>query len=199
MNNEGLVNIQGICYVWWRMIQDYQGIHPKIHPSVFVEESAQVIGNVEIGEDSSVWCHVVIRGDVHFIRIGRRTNIQDGSLLHVTRVKWPLILGDEITVGHGVTLHGCVVKDRCLIGMRAVLLDGVQVGEESMIGAGALVTEGTVIPPRSLVFGLPAKVVRNLTDEEVARVRQGAENYVLLAKNYRNSSQPKPRTNRKRR
>lgn len=167
------------------MIRDYKGTLPKIHPSVFVEETAQVIGDVEIGEDSSVWFQVVVRGDVHFIRIGKRTNIQDSSLLHVTRVKWPLILGNEITIGHGVTLHGCVIKDRSLIGMRAVLLDGVEVGEESIIGAGALVTEGTVIPPRSLAFGLPAKVIRSLTGEEVAMIRQSAENYVLLARNYK--------------
>jgi carbonic anhydrase/acetyltransferase-like protein (isoleucine patch superfamily) len=175
---------------WDTMIRDYKGILPKIHPSVFVEETAQVIGDVEIGENSSVWFHAVIRGDVHYIRIGKRTNIQDGSLLHVTRVKWPLILGNEITIGHGVTLHGCVIKDRCLIGMKAVLLDGVQVGEESIVGAGALVTEGMVIPPRSLALGLPARVVRPLTDEEVAKIRQSAENYVLLAKDYLNSTRP---------
>ncbi len=179
------------------MIRDYKGVFPKIHPSVFVNESAQVIGNVEIGEDSSVWFHVLIRGDVHYIRIGKRTNIQDGSLLHVTRVKWPLILGNEITIGHGVTLHGCVIKDRCLIGMRAVLLDGAEVGEESIIGAGALVTEGTVIPPRSLAFGLPAKVVRSLTDEEVGKIRQSAENYVRLAKDYLKSTQSNMRPKRK--
>jgi carbonic anhydrase/acetyltransferase-like protein (isoleucine patch superfamily) len=186
---------QGMWY-FQAMIRDYRGVLPKIHPSVFVDESAQVIGDVEIGQDSSVWFQVVIRGDVHFIRIGKRTNIQDGSLLHVTRVKWPLILGNEITVGHGVTLHGCVVKDRCLIGMRATLLDGVQVGEESMIGAGALVTEDTIIPPRSLAFGSPAKVVRPLTDEEVARVRQSAENYVLLAKDYLTYTKPSVRPKR---
>ncbi len=179
------------------MIRDYKGVFPKIHPSVFVNESAQVIGNVEIGEDSSVWFHVLIRGDVHYVRIGKRTNIQDGSLLHVTRVKWPLILGNEITIGHGVTLHGCVIKDRCLIGMRAVLLDGAEVGEESIIGAGALVTEGMVIPPRSLAFGLPAKVVRSLTDEEVGKIRQSAENYVLLAKDYLKSTQSNMRPKRK--
>jgi carbonic anhydrase/acetyltransferase-like protein (isoleucine patch superfamily) len=179
------------------MIRDYKGTLPKIHPSVFVDESAQVIGDVEIGEDSSVWFQVVIRGDVHFIRVGKRTNIQDGSLLHVTRVQWPLILGNEITVGHGVTLHGCRIKDCCLIGMRATLLDGVQVGEESMIGAGSLVTEGTIIPPRSLAFGSPAKVVRSLTDEEVAKIRQTAENYVLLAKDYLNSTKPSIRPKRK--
>ncbi len=184
--------------VSWRiMIQDYKGVFPKIHPSVFVSESAQIVGNVEIGEDSSVWFHVSIRGDVHYIRIGKKTNIQDGSLLHVTRVKWPLILGNEITIGHGVTLHGCVIKDRCLIGMRAVLLDGVEVGEDSIIGAGALVTEGTIIPPRSLAFGLPAKVVRSLTDEEVGKIRQSAENYVLLAKDYLKSTKSNMRPKRK--
>ena len=171
------------------MIRGYKGILPKIHPSVYVDESAQVIGDVEIGEDSSIWFHVLIRGDVHYIRIGKRTNVQDGSLLHVTRRQWPLILGNEITVGHGATLHGCVIKDRCLIGMRAVLLDGAEVGEESIIGAGALVTEGMIVPPHSMVFGLPAKVVRTLTDKEVAKIRQSAENYVLLAKDYLKQTQ----------
>ena len=179
------------------MIRDYKGVSPKIHPSVFVDESAQVIGDVEIGEDSSVWFHVLIRGDVHYVRIGKRTNIQDGSLLHVTRVKWPLILGNEITIGHGATLHGCVIKDRCLIGMRAILLDGAQVGEESIIGAGALVTEGMIIPPRSLAFGLPAKVVRSLTKEEVAGIKQSAENYVLLAKDYLSTTKATPKTKQK--
>jgi carbonic anhydrase/acetyltransferase-like protein (isoleucine patch superfamily) len=180
------------------MIRKYRGVSPKIHSSVFIEETAQVIGNVAIGQDSSVWFQVVIRGDVHFIRIGQRTNIQDGSLLHVTRVKWPLILGNEITVGHGVTLHGCVIKDRCLIGMRATLLDGVEIGEECIIGAGALVTEGTIIPPRSLALGLPAKVVRSLTEEEIARIQQSAENYILLAKDYTKPTKATARTLRKR-
>ena len=166
------------------MLRPYRGVLPEIHPSVFVEESAQVIGDVKIGEGSSVWFNAVIRGDVHSIRIGRRTNIQDGSLLHVTRGEWPLILGDEITVGHGVTLHGCVIKDRCLIGMGAILLDGVQVGEECIIGAGALVTERTVIPPRSLALGLPAKMVRPLTEEEILGLRQSAERYADLAREY---------------
>lgn len=172
------------CAIFQAMLRAYRGVRPRIHPSAFVDESAQVIGDVEIGEGSSVWFNAVIRGDVHFVRVGRRTSIQDGSLLHVTREQWPLVVGDEVTVGHGVILHGCVVKDRCLIGMGAVLLDGAQVGEESIVGAGALVTERMVVPPRSLVVGLPAKVKRPLTDEEVRGIRQSAENYVLLAREY---------------
>jgi gamma-carbonic anhydrase len=166
------------------MIRDYKGVLPKIHSSVFVDDSSQVIGDVEIGAESSIWFHVLIRGDVHHIRIGNRTNIQDGCLLHVTRKLWPLILGNEITVGHGVTLHGCVIKDRCLIGMRATIMDGAEVGEDSIVGAGALVTEKTIIPPRSMVMGLPAKVVRSLTEQEIANIRQSTENYVQLAKDY---------------
>ncbi len=168
------------------MIRAYRGKNPRIHPSVFVDPSAQVIGDVEIGADSSVWFQVLIRGDVHYIRIGRRTNIQDGSLLHVTRETFPLILGDEITVGHGAMLHGCVIRDRCLIGMRAIILDGAQIGEECLVAAGALVTEGSEIPPRSLVMGLPARVVRPLAPDEVKKLRQSAENYVQLSKEYIN-------------
>jgi carbonic anhydrase/acetyltransferase-like protein (isoleucine patch superfamily) len=163
------------------MIRTFSGHTPKLSSTVFIAPSAEVIGNVEIGEGSSIWFGAVVRGDVHFIRIGCRTSIQDGSVLHVTRVTYPLIVGDEVTVGHRVTLHGCTVKDRCLIGMGATLLDGAVVGEESMIGAGALVPEGMVVPPRTLALGVPAKIKRGLTDEELAFFLRSAQNYVELA------------------
>ena len=166
------------------MIKPYKGIHPKIHPTVFIVESAIIIGDVEIGEYSSVWFNAVIRGDVHYIRIGSRTNIQDLCMLHVTKDTHPLILGNEITVGHSVTLHGCTIKDRCLIGMGAVILDGAVVGEDCFIGAGALVTEGSVIPPGTLAFGSPAKPKRDLTDAEKARIKQSAQNYIDYARTY---------------
>ncbi len=167
------------------MIRAYKGTRPTIHPSVFVEASAQVIGDVEIGEGSSVWFNAVIRGDVHTIRIGQRTNIQDGCLLHVTRTTFPLAVGDDVTVGHGAILHGCTVKARCLIGMGAIILDGAEIGDDSIIGAGALVPEGKTIPPRSLAVGAPARVVRALSEEELTRTRQAAVHYVKDAEVYK--------------
>lgn len=166
------------------IIKPYKGIHPKIHPTVFIVESAIIIGDVEIGEYSSIWFNAVIRGDVNYIRIGDRTNIQDLCMFHVTKNTHPLILGSDITVGHSVTLHGCTIKDRCLIGMGAVILDGAVVGEDCIIGAGALVTEGAVIPPGTLAVGMPAKPKRDLTDAEKARIRQSAQNYIDYSKTY---------------
>jgi len=166
------------------LIKPYKGIHPKIHPTVFVVETAVIIGDVEIGEYSSIWFNAVVRGDVHYIRIGDRTNIQDLCMLHVTKDTHPLILGNDITVGHSVTLHGCTIKDRCLIGMGATILDGAVVGEDCIIGAGALVTEGAVIPPGTLAIGMPAKPKRDLTEKEIARIRQSAQNYIDYARTY---------------
>ena len=166
------------------LIKPYKGIHPKIHPTVFIVESAIIIGDVEIGEYSSIWFNAVVRGDVHYIRIGDRTNIQDLCMLHVTKETHPLILGNDITVGHSVTLHGCTIKDRCLIGMGTTILDGAVVGEDCIIGAGALVTEGAVIPPGTLAIGMPAKPKRDLTEKEIARIRQSAQNYIDYARTY---------------
>lgn len=168
-----------------KIIEPYKGIYPKIHPTVFVVETAVIIGDVEIGEYSSVWYHAVIRGDVHYIRIGCRTNIQDLCMLHVTKDIYPLILGNDITVGHSVTLHGCTIKDRCLIGMGATILDNAVVSEDCIIGAGALVTEGVVIPPGTLAVGAPAKPRRDLTEEEKAKIRQSAQNYIEYARTYK--------------
>ena len=143
-----------------------------------------MIGAVEIGDDSSVWMNVVIRGDVNTIRIGWRTNIQDGTVIHVMRGTHPTTIGDDVTVGHMVMLHGCIVEDRCLIGMGAMLLNGAAIGHDSIVAAGTLVTEETKIPPRSLVMGRPGKVKRELTDEEVASIRDYAERYVGYKKDY---------------
>ena len=166
------------------MIMSYKGVYPKIHESAFIEESAKIIGDVEIGENSSVWFNAVVRGDVHYIRIGARTNVQDNCTLHVTKDIFPLILGSDITVGHNVILHGCVVKDRCLIGMGSIILDNAEIGEDSIIGAGALVTEGMKVPSGSLVLGIPGKVVRSLKPEEIARIKKSANNYIEYSKNY---------------
>ena len=139
------------------MLHEYKGKWPKLGERVYVAEGAQIIGDVEIGDHSSVWYNSVIRGDVDIVRIGQHTNIQDGSIGHVMRNQCPLILRDYVTVGHGVMLHGCTIESHCLIGMRATLLNNVVVGEYSIVGAGALITEDTKIPPRSLVLGLPAQ------------------------------------------
>ena len=167
------------------MIRPYRGIVPRIPLSAFVDVSAQVIGDVEMGEESSAWMNVVIRGDVNWIRIGRRTNIQDGSIVHVMRGTHPTEVGDEVTVGHGVILHGCRVGHRCLIGMGAIVLNGVEVGEESIVAAGTLLPEGMKVPPRSLVVGSPGKVRRALTADDIASIAGYAERYVGYAREYR--------------
>jgi carbonic anhydrase/acetyltransferase-like protein (isoleucine patch superfamily) len=166
------------------MMHEYRGKWPKLGERVYIAEGAQIVGDVEIGDHSSVWYNCVIRGDVHYIRIGRHTNIQDGSIGHVMKDQCPLILKDYVTVGHGVMMHGCTIESHCLIGMRATLLNDVVVGEYSIVGAGALITERTVIPPRSLVMGLPAKVTRSLTDEEVSGIDEYARRYYEYKETY---------------
>ncbi len=167
------------------MIRAYRGKAPAIDATVYIAAGAQVIGDVVIGPESSLWFNVVVRGDVNTIRIGARTNVQDLSMLHVTRRTAPLRVGDEVTVGHAAILHGCTVENRCLIGMGAVVMDGAVVGEESIVGAGALVPERMIIPPRSLVVGVPAVVRRSLRPEEIAFLARSAEHYVQDAANYR--------------
>jgi carbonic anhydrase/acetyltransferase-like protein (isoleucine patch superfamily) len=163
------------------MIRKFKNVIPAVNPSAYVDESAQVIGDVVIGAESSVWMNVVIRGDVNHIRIGSRTNIQDLTMVHVMRDAHPTIIGDEVTVGHSAIVHGVTIEDRVLIGMGAVLLNGVHIENDCVVAAGTLLTEGTRIPARSLVMGRPGKVKRQLTDDEVAEIRWYAENYV----NYR--------------
>jgi len=166
------------------MLKTYRGIAPTIATSAFIEDTAVIIGDVTIGSESSVWFHAVIRGDVHSIRIGHRTNIQDLCLLHVTHDTHPLTLGDDITVGHHVVLHGCTIHDRVLIGMGAIIMDGVVIEEDCVIGAGALITERIHIPSKSLVLGSPAKVRRMLTDAEVQWIKASAANYIRYAQQY---------------
>jgi carbonic anhydrase/acetyltransferase-like protein (isoleucine patch superfamily) len=168
-------------------LRTFRGKSPRVHPSCFVEDSAQVVGDVELGEDSSVWFNTVIRGDVNPIRIGKRTNLQDLTMVHVTSQKHSTTVGDDVTVGHHVVLHGCTVGNRVLVGMGAILMDGVEVGDDCIIGAGALLTPGTQVPPGSLVVGSPAKVKRPLNDEERAFLQQSARNYVHYAAEHRAS------------
>lgn len=169
------------------MLVWYEDKYPKMDGSVFVAFDAVVIGDVELGRQSSVWFGSVVRGDVNYIRIGMLTNIQDNSVIHVTTAKYPTVIGDEVTMGHRVLAHGCVIGSRCLIGMGAIILDGVEIGDESLVAAGALITPNTKVPPRSLVRGFPAKVVRELGDEEVAEHKRLARHYADLALRYRES------------
>src|SRR5260221_1908965 len=166
-------------------IRPYRVKHPQIAASAYIDPASIIIGDVVIGEDSSVWPLCVIRGDVNYIRIDARTNIQDGSILHVMKDEYPLVLGDDITVGHSVTLHGCRIESRCLIGMRATILNGVVVGEGSIVAAGTLLTERTIIPPRSLVVGSPGKVNRSLTAIDQATIDRYAQRYVEYKEIYR--------------
>jgi carbonic anhydrase/acetyltransferase-like protein (isoleucine patch superfamily) len=155
-----------------------------VHPTAYVDASAQVIGDVEIGAESSVWMNAVVRGDVNTIRIGDRSNIQDGTIVHVMHDAHPTKIGDDVTIGHAAVVHGCTIGNRVLIGMSATILNGAVIGEDSIVAAGSLVTEGAVIPPRSLVMGSPAKVRRSLSDEDVASILDFSANYVRYRKDY---------------
>ncbi len=166
------------------VILPYNGVIPRCHESVFVAGGAIVVGDVEIGEDSSVWFNTVVRGDINRIRIGKRTNVQDNCTLHVTTVH-PVEVGDSVTFGHGVVAHGCVIEDFCLIGIGAVVLDGAVIGTGSVIGAGAVVAPRTIVPPHSLVMGVPGKVVKTLAPESVIANRLTADHYVEYARDYR--------------
>jgi carbonic anhydrase/acetyltransferase-like protein (isoleucine patch superfamily) len=166
------------------LIQKFKDTEPKIHPTAFIADDAMIIGDVEIGEDASIWFGSIVRGDVNYVRIGARTNIQDGCVIHVSSKTHPTVLEEEITVGHRVTLHGCYVEHGCLIGIGAILMDGVRVGANSLVGAGSLITPGTRIPPHSLVIGSPAKVKRELNEDEIALLDRSWRNYVELKKHY---------------
>jgi carbonic anhydrase/acetyltransferase-like protein (isoleucine patch superfamily) len=166
------------------VLRPFRSITPTVHPSAFVDASAQVIGDVHIGAESSIWMNVVVRGDVHSIRIGARTNIQDLTLVHVMRDTHPTVIGDDVTVGHSAVVHGSTIENRCLIGMGAVLLNGCRIGAGSIVAAGALVTEGMVVPSGSMVMGMPAKVRRQLTVEEDASIQWYADNYVRYRLDY---------------
>lgn len=167
------------------MIRSFQGVEPQVHATAFVADSAQVIGDVHIGEQSSIWFNTVVRGDMFYIRIGDRTNVQDNCVIHTRTGTHPAILEDEVTVGHSVTLHGCYVEHGSLIGIGSILLDDVRVGARSLVAAGSLLSPGTIIPPRSLVMGMPARVKRGLTDEEVEGLNAYWQNYVEYTKRYK--------------
>ena len=167
------------------MIRPFRGVHPQIPESAYVDVSAQIIGDVHLGEQSSIWCNAVLRGDMFYIRIGDRSNVQDNSVIHTRTGSHPTILEDEVTVGHSVTLHGCYIEHGALIGIGSIVLDDVRVGSQSLIAAGSLLSPGTVIPPRSLVMGVPGRVKRLLTDEEVVGLEAFWKNYVDYVPKYK--------------
>ena len=160
------------------MLIPYQQILPEIHPSVYIAHGAMIIGDVTIGEESSVWFNAVLRGDLDQIRIGLRTNIQDGTIVHLDK-GFPCIIGDDVTVGHGCIVHGCTVGDGAMLGMGAIVLTGAKIGERAIVGAGALVREGQEIPPETVAVGLPAKVRRDVSAADLERIRFGTLDYVV--------------------
>ncbi len=173
------------------MTLPYKGIMPKIEKDVFIANSADIIGDVLIGENSSVWFGCVVRGDINSIKIGKNTNIQDMSMIHVDHYTkedksdgHPTYIGDNVTIGHKVMLHGCIVGDACLIGMSTTILDGAIIGKESIVGAGSLVTKNKIFPPRTLIMGSPAKVIRELNKDEIASLYESAQNYIDYKKDY---------------
>ena len=166
------------------MIRSYKGVSPTIPESCYIDDSAQVIGDVVLGENASIWMNAVVRGDVHYIRIGANSNIQDCSVMHGMLNQWPVVVGDWVTVGHSVTLHGCVVEDRCLIGMGVVILNGAHIGAGSIIAAGTLIPEKTVIEPGSLVMGVPGKVKKKLSAEEQEGILRYGRNYLGYKETY---------------
>jgi carbonic anhydrase/acetyltransferase-like protein (isoleucine patch superfamily) len=170
------------------MIRNYQDLTPRIHETAWVSQSADVIGDVRIGEQSSVWYGCVVRGDVFHVRIGARSNIQDLTVIHVTHGRFPTLVGDDVTVGHRAVLHGCTVADRALVGIGAVVLDQAEIGEGALVGAMSLVTPGTKVPAGMVVMGQPARVVREVTDAERVWMRESASNYVGYAANHAVSS-----------
>ena len=157
---------------------------PRVHSTAFVDDSAQVIGDVAIGEESGVWMCAVVRGDVNTIRIGRRTNIQDGTVVHAMTGTHQTTIGDNVTIGHAAVIHGCTIENQCLIGMGAILLNGAHVGAGSIVAAGTLIVENMKVPPKSLVMGSPGKVKRLLTQAEVADIQQYADRYVQYRLDY---------------
>ncbi|WP_266180122.1 gamma carbonic anhydrase family protein [Dyella humicola] len=171
-------------------IRKYKGIWPTLHQRVYVDSAATVIGAVELGDDVSIWPGAVLRGDVHFIRIGARSNVQDGAVIHVTHDGpyspggFPTIVGEGVTIGHGAVIHACTIEDYCLIGMHATVLDGATVKKYGFVGAGSLIPPGKVVGERELWVGNPAKLVRLLSDEQIEQLHYSAANYVRLKDEY---------------
>lgn len=178
------------------IVRSFGELHPRIHPQAWLAPSSVVVGDVTIGADSSIWYGAVVRGDVEAVRIGRGTNLQDGSVVHVTAERFPSVIGDDVTVGHRSVVHGCVVEDGALIGIGAIVLDGAHVGEGAVVGAGALVPPGARIEAGMMALGLPARVVRAVEEEERARQRKATLGYVDTAKEHASADRGGPATRR---
>jgi carbonic anhydrase/acetyltransferase-like protein (isoleucine patch superfamily) len=166
------------------LIRDLQGKRPFIHHTAYIADSAEIIGDVAIGENSSIWFNTVIRGDINFIKIGKNTNIQDGTIIHVAHDLYPTIIGDSVTIGHGAIIHASIIGNNCLIGMGAVIMDGVQIGDNCIVAAGSVVTAEKKFPACSLIIGVPAKLVRTINDEEIKKISKSASNYRSYVKLY---------------
>lgn len=166
------------------MIIEYQGKMPKIGKDVYIAEGAKVIGDVQIGDYSSIWFNAVVRGDVNYIKIGEKTNVQDNCVLHVTDKTAPLNIGSGVTIGHGVILHGCTIEDNCLIGSGSIIWDGAVIGEGSIVGAGAVVLAKTKVPPHSVILGFPASIKKPVTAQQYEEIIASAEHYFQYAQNY---------------
>lgn len=164
------------------MLFSYKGKNPRIGKGVFIAPAAILVGDVEIGDYSSVWFGTVVRGDIHYVKIGKYTNIQDNAIVHVTKDKFPVQIGDYVTIGHGAIIHGCEIGNNVLIGMGSVILDGAQIGDNCIIAAGSVVKEGTKIPSNSLVAGIPARIKRKLKKSEIENLKKHAKNYAEYAK-----------------
>ena len=171
------------------MILEFKGKYPKIDPTAFISENATVIGDVEIGPETSIWFHSIVRGDLNYIRIGSNCNIQDACVLHVEKDLYPLIIEDEVALGHRVVVHGCRIGKGSLIGIGAIVLNGAEIGEESIVGAGSVVTPQTKIPPRTLALGIPAKPIRRLEEKDFDMIRDTLSDYQNLKEIYSSSSQ----------
>ena len=172
------------------MVRPFLNAHPVVDATNFIAPSADVIGDVTLGPEASIWFNATVRGDVNWIRIGAFSNVQDNAVVHVTKGKAPTDIGPRVTIGHSAIVHGCTIEENVLVGMGALIMDHAVIGANSIVGAKALVTTGLQVPPRSLVLGTPARVVRSLTDEEVARIAQFAENYRTYSRIYRGEEVP---------
>lgn len=166
------------------MIKGFRGKFPKVDKTVYVASSAELIGEVEVGENSSIWNGVVLRGDMHYIKIGKNSSVQDNSVMHGTADDYPTIVGNNVTIGHGAVVHGCKIGDNCLIGMGAIILEGAEIGDWCIIGAGSVVTEGSRIPDESIVLGVPGKVVGKVTEEHKKRIEKNRKAYLVLKNEY---------------
>ena len=181
-----MLSVFSLCGKFWGecVIRSYKRVKPTIPASCYVDESAQIIGDVVLGEHASVWMNAVVRGDVHEIRIGAYSNVQDNSVLHGMKQQWGVYVGEYVTVGHSVTLHGCVIEDRCLIGMGSIILNGARIGAGSIIAAGTLIPEKTVVEPGSLWLGSPGKFRRKLDEKDQEMILRYAKNYLGYTEEY---------------